>query len=92
MLPRPILPCTRPDQESSTAHTRSLDRQRLAATALLRQYFPKGKSLAGVTQADLDEVARKLNSQPRQTLGFRTPAGKLTELIDGVPHTDPSER
>jgi len=51
---------------------------------LLRQYFPKGKSLAGVTQADLDEVARKLNDRPRQTLGFRTPAEKLTELIDGL--------
>ena len=53
---------------------------------LLRQYFPKGKSLAGVTQEDLDEVARKLNDRPRQTLGFRTPAEKLTELIDGL-HT-----
>ncbi len=51
---------------------------------LLRQYFPKGKSLAGITQADLDEVARKLNDRPRQTLGFRTPAEKLTELIDGL--------
>jgi IS30 family transposase len=53
---------------------------------LLRQYFPKGKSLAGVTQAELDEVARKLNDRPRQTLSFRTPAEKLTELIDGL-HT-----
>ena len=59
---------------------------------LLRQYFPKGKSLAGVSQAELDEVARKLNDRPRQTLGFRTPAEKLTEQIDGVPQTDPSER
>src|SRR2546421_752635 len=51
---------------------------------LLRQYFPKGKSLAGGTQAELDEVARKLNGRPRPTLGFRTPAEKLTELIDGL--------
>ena len=51
---------------------------------LLRQYFPKGKSLAGLIQ-ELDEVARKLNCRPRQTLGFRTPAEKLTELIDGPP-------
>src|SRR5436189_4595133 len=36
---------------------------------LLRQYFPKGKSLAGVNQAELDEVARRLNERPRQTLG-----------------------
>ena len=59
---------------------------------LLRQYFPKGKSLAGGgTQAELDEVARKLNDRPRQTLGFRTPAEKLTELIDGL-HTGAPER
>ena len=51
---------------------------------LLRQYFPKGKSLAGVTQERLDEVAGKLNGRPRKTLGFRTPAEKLTELIDGL--------
>jgi IS30 family transposase len=52
---------------------------------LLRQYFPKGKTLAGVTQTELDEVARKLNDRPRQTLGFRTPAEKLAELIDTLP-------
>lgn len=51
---------------------------------LLRQYFPKGKSLAGVSQERLDEVAGKLNTRPRETLGFRTPAEKLTELIDGL--------
>ena len=51
---------------------------------LLRQYFPKGKSLAGVSQERLDEVAAKLNHRPRQTLGFRTPAEKLAELIDGL--------
>jgi IS30 family transposase len=50
---------------------------------LLRQYFPKGKSLAGVTQQRLDEVAAKLNGRPRETLDFMTPAEKLTELIDG---------
>jgi IS30 family transposase len=59
---------------------------------LLRQYFPKGKTLAGITHAELDEVARKLNDRPRQTLGFRTPAQKLSELIDSTPQADPSER
>ena len=39
-----------------------------------------------MSQAELDEVARKLNGRPRQTLGFRTPAEKLAELIDGL-HT-----
>jgi IS30 family transposase len=51
---------------------------------LLRQYFPKRTSLAGLGQARLDEVAGKLNARPRKTLGFRTPAEKLTELIDGL--------
>ncbi len=44
-----------------------------------------------MTQAELDEVARKLNDRPRQTLGFRTPAEKLTALIDGL-HTGGPER
>jgi IS30 family transposase len=51
---------------------------------LLRQYFPKGKTLAGVGQERLDEVAEKLNGRPRETLGFATPAEKLAELIDGL--------
>jgi IS30 family transposase len=51
---------------------------------LLRQYFPKRESLAGVTQEQLDEVAAKLNRRPRKTLGFATPAEKLADLIDGL--------
>jgi IS30 family transposase len=54
---------------------------------LLRQYFPKGESLAGVGQERLDEVAEKLNNRPRRTLGFQTPAEKLQELIDGLKTT-----
>ena len=37
-----------------------------------------------MSQERLDEVAAKLNHRPRQTLGFRTPAEKLAELIDGL--------
>ncbi len=54
------------------------------ANGLLRQYFPRGQSLAGVGQEGLDEVAARLNGRPRKTLGFRTPAEKLAELIDGL--------
>ena len=48
---------------------------------LLRQYFPKGVSLRQYTPADLAEAARRLNSRPRETLGWRTPAQALNELL-----------
>ena len=40
-----------------------------------------------MSQERLDEVAAKLNGRPRETLGFRTPAEKLTELIEGLEGT-----
>jgi IS30 family transposase len=48
---------------------------------LLRQYFPKGTSVAGFTQEQLDEVAAKLNGRPRQTHGWMTPSEKLDEVL-----------
>jgi len=44
---------------------------------LLRQYFPRGTDLAGYSQAQLDQVALRLNQRPRKTLGFQTPASRL---------------
>ena len=49
---------------------------------LLRQYFPKGQSLAGVTQAKLDQVAHELNGRPRQTLGWRSPTQRLAAFME----------
>lgn len=40
---------------------------------LLRQYLPKRQSMAHVTQADCDAIARMLNTRPRKRLGYRTP-------------------
>ena len=48
---------------------------------LLRQYFPKGTRVADYTQADQDDIANKLNTRPRKTLDWQTPASKLEELL-----------
>jgi IS30 family transposase len=48
---------------------------------LLRQYFPKRTDLSGFTQADLDQVALRLNQRPRKTLGFETPASRLQASV-----------
>ena len=52
---------------------------------LLRQYFPKGTSLRSHDRGRLDFVAAQLNSRPRQTLGWKTPAQELGALLDAAP-------
>ena len=48
---------------------------------LLRQYLPKGTDLSGYRQAQLDAIALRLNTRPRLTLGFQTPADKLAAIV-----------
>jgi IS30 family transposase len=48
---------------------------------LLRQYFPKGTDLARHSADELAAVANALNTRPRKTLGWRTPAEALDEYL-----------
>ena len=48
---------------------------------LLRQYFPKGTDLAAHGATELSAVALSLNTRPRKTLGWRTPAEALAEIL-----------
>jgi IS30 family transposase len=52
---------------------------------LLRQYFPKKTDLSVFSQAELDAVAAKLNTRPRKTLEFMTPADRLAEVVASTP-------
>jgi IS30 family transposase len=40
---------------------------------LLRQYLPKGASMARLTQYDCNRIATQLNRRPRKRLGYHTP-------------------
>ncbi len=51
---------------------------------LLRQYFPKGTDLSRWSVEDIDAVATTLNSRPRKTLDWRTPAEALTERLSSI--------
>jgi IS30 family transposase len=48
---------------------------------LLRQYFPKGTDLARWSAEDIEAVAHALNTRPRKTLGWKTPAEALDEQL-----------
>jgi transposase, IS30 family len=48
---------------------------------LLRQYFPKGTDLSVHGPGYLDYVAAELNNRPRKTLGWKTPAEVIDQLL-----------
>ena len=51
---------------------------------LLRQYFPKGTDLSRWTAADVYAIAHTLNTRPRKTLGWRTPAEVMAEELSST--------
>jgi IS30 family transposase len=48
---------------------------------LLRQYFPKGTDLSRWSAEAIEAVAHALNTRPRKTLGWKTPAEALDEHL-----------
>jgi IS30 family transposase len=48
---------------------------------LLRQYLPRRTDLSVYSQHNLDLIALKLNSRPRKTLGYSTPAATLAKTV-----------
>ena len=51
---------------------------------LLRHYFPKGSDLSRWTAEEIQAVATVLNSRPRKTLGWKTPAEALNEYLHSL--------
>ncbi len=51
---------------------------------LLRQYFPKGTDLSRWGAEALQAVAHTLNTRPRKTLGWRTPAEALNAYLQSI--------
>ncbi|MBB5204469.1 IS30 family transposase [Inhella inkyongensis] len=54
---------------------------------LLRQYFPKGTDLSRWSEQEIQAVANALNSRPRKTLDWKTPAEVLNEYLRSVAPT-----
>ncbi len=48
---------------------------------LLRQYFPKGTDLSRWSAEEIEAVAHALNTRPRKTLGWKTPAEAFNEQL-----------
>jgi IS30 family transposase len=50
-------------------------------SGLLRQYFPKGTDLSRWSAEEIEAVAHALNTRPRKTLGWKTPAEAFNDQL-----------
>ena len=79
---------------SGAVHTAEIARQSLAdpqspwrrgsnenTNGLRRQYWPKGADLRDLTPAECERIALKLNTRPRKTLDWQTPAQALNPRL-----------
>ena len=55
--------------------------QLLGSTPLLRQFFPKGTDLSCWSAEEIEAVAHALNTRPRKSLDWKTPAEALNEQL-----------
>jgi len=51
---------------------------------VLRQYFPKGTDLSRWSAHEINAVAHTLNTRPRKSLGWKTPAEALNEQLKSL--------
>lgn len=48
---------------------------------LIRDYYPKGTDFTKVTDEEVREMQDQLNTRPRETLGWKTPAEAYAEYL-----------
>ena len=58
---------------------------------LLRQYLPRQTDLSAYSQANLNSIARQLNTRPRKTLNYRTPAEVFSASVAATVWNPPHE-
>lgn len=56
---------------------------------LIRQFFPKGTEFDAVAEEEVRRVQDLINGRPRETLGWRTPAEAMAEVLSGVKSSQP---